>query len=255
MLSVQIASDLHLESFPSGEILNTKLPEILVPSAKYLILAGDIFPHHLFLSQDKRVKVFLNYIKENFSYTYMVPGNHYYYFGSYLNKFMRVFEDYKLKIINNLTEDIEGVNIFFTDLWSKPSPNDWFITKHLLDFKRIYNDSNQLISYLDYIQMHEESLTHLETYLKTQPNAVVVSHHLPSYFCIGERYKGDKANCGFASNLDYLFSKYSIQYWVQGHSHESWRGEILNTFLIRNPLGYFQEVNLEYKNDLIIYLN
>jgi hypothetical protein len=48
---------------------------------------------------------------------------------------------------------------------------------------------------------------------------IIVSHHLPTFDLIDDRYKNYKFNCGFASDLSHLLENEKIIAWMCGHSH------------------------------------
>jgi predicted phosphodiesterase len=78
----------------------------------------------------------------------------------------------------------------------------------------------------------------------------VITHHLPSYKCIDEKYHGDPKNSFYASDLDYLMEKYKINYWIHGHTHVTVYKQIFNTRVICNPRGY---CNRERENNNFNY--
>ena len=68
---------------------------------------------------------------------------------------------------------------------------------------------------------------------------IVLGHHLPSYDCVHKQFEGSPLNCGFASNLDYLFSK--VKFWIHGHTHSSVDFEKNGCRVLCNPKGYRKE--------------
>ena len=48
-------------------------------------------------------------------------------------------------------------------------------------------------------------------------HTVVITHHMPSYKLVGNKYSGNPMNSFYASNLDELVKKADI--WCCGHSH------------------------------------
>jgi len=79
-MKIQYCSDLHLE-FPmnSDYIMEAKIP----PLGDILVLAGDI----TYLGDVFYKHTFFDYLSDNFSFVYWVPGNHEFYDGFDLSNF------------------------------------------------------------------------------------------------------------------------------------------------------------------------
>jgi predicted phosphodiesterase len=68
---------------------------------------------------------------------------------------------------------------------------------------------------------------------------VVVTHHLPTESSVAKKYKGDRCNPAFASNLDeFILLHPAIGYWMHGHTHESVDVMVGATRILCNPGGY-----------------
>lgn len=65
---------------------------------------------------------------------------------------------------------------------------------------------------------------------------VVITHHLPSFDSVVERYQDDLLSACFASNVDHLFGKCDL--WVHGHTHDSLDYVKNGTRVVCNPRGY-----------------
>lgn len=65
---------------------------------------------------------------------------------------------------------------------------------------------------------------------------VVVTHHLPSYALVAERYQNDPVSAAFASRIDHLVGKADL--WVAGHTHDSFDIRIGKCRVVVNPRGY-----------------
>ena len=69
---------------------------------------------------------------------------------------------------------------------------------------------------------------------------VVITHHLPSYKLIADKYQGDSMNSLFATNLEDLVAKADI--WCSGHSHCANQVKIGKCRCYLNPTGYPGEI-------------
>jgi Icc-related predicted phosphoesterase len=68
---------------------------------------------------------------------------------------------------------------------------------------------------------------------------VVVTHHLPTEKSVAKKYKGDRCNPAFASNLDeFILQHPAINFWVHGHTHDSVDVMVGATRVLCNPGGY-----------------
>jgi predicted phosphodiesterase len=65
---------------------------------------------------------------------------------------------------------------------------------------------------------------------------VVMTHHLPSYALVAERYRNDPVSAAFASRIDGLAEKADL--WVAGHTHDSFDIRIGKCRVAVNPRGY-----------------
>ena len=75
---------------------------------------------------------------------------------------------------------------------------------------------------------------------------VVVTHHAPSPYSIGEQYKGDLLNAAFASNLnDLIVANPNIRIWAHGHMHQPFDYILGETRVICEPFGYHNENNFK----------
>jgi len=68
---------------------------------------------------------------------------------------------------------------------------------------------------------------------------VVITHHLPSYKLIANKYEGNPMNSFYATNLEELVEKADI--WCCGHSHSAKQVTIGKCRCYLNPVGYSQE--------------
>ena len=118
-MKIQYASDLHLE-FRENTVFLTAHP--LEVSGDILVLAGDI---HVFRGRAWERHPFFDWCAEHYLQTYIIPCNHEYYDGVEL---CERFDDYEyfirenVRYINNRSTVMNGVELFFTTLWSIIQP-------------------------------------------------------------------------------------------------------------------------------------
>ncbi len=235
---LQYASDLHLE-FPANKEFMKLHP--LQPEGDVLVLVGDIVPFALI---DKH-QDFFSYVADHFETTYWLPGNHeYYYFD--IDKKSGVLKE-KIRnnviLVNNTLAVHGNVKLIFSTLWSKISPgHEWQIERSLNDFHLIKHQGLRF-SAKQYNQLHEESLTFIQSELKTinHEKVAVFTHHCPTFLNYPEQYRGDILNEAFAVELYDLIEASNMAYWGYGHHHSNTPDfKIGNTSLITNQLGYVQ---------------
>lgn len=242
MTAIQILSDLHL--------VDTMEIEKLSPSGDICVVAGDVCEID---SQKELFILFLEWCSENFNQTIFVPGNHEYY--SSVNNIQEteiILQDTIQKFDNivYLQKDIyiyNNIRFIGCTLWSDIKRSVKVFTT-LKDFKKIPN-----FNFNDYLKLFSECKDFIEEIdnLDDKIN-IIVTHHLPSYNCITEKYRhlGDINTC-FASNLTHYLSKADV--WIFGHSHNSFDEIINNCRCISNPKGYGNE-NKSYEPKKIIYI-
>ena len=82
-------------------------------------------------------------------------------------------------------------------------------------------------------------------FLKRRPVDVIVSHHLPSFKSVHQKYRSetvhDLMNYGFASHLDELVEELTPKLWIHAHTHERCDYKIGKTRVVCHPCGYSHE--------------
>lgn len=237
-LKIQYVSDLHLE-FPVNKKYIKKHP--LQPSGDILVLAGDIVPF-TFIDDNKD---FFSYVADHFQTSYWLPGNHEYYHYDIATKCGVIHEKIRsnVSLVNNVSVNHNGVDIFFSTLWSQISvAHQWHIERSLNDFHLIkFNGLSFTPEH--YNALHHDCLSFIKqtVYNSTAEQLVIFSHHCPTFLNYPPKYKGDALNEAFATELYDFIESSSIAYWVYGHHHCNTPDfSIGNTRLITNQLGYVQ---------------
>ena len=88
-----------------------------------------------------------------------------------------------------------------------------------------------------------------------RPGDVVVTHHLPSWRSVHQRFAGGQLNRFFVHPLDDLVEERKPAVWVHGYTHLSCDYRLGETRVICNPHGYagYQE-NGEFRRGLVLDL-
>jgi len=247
----QVCSDLHLEFYPDSIDLDL----FLVPTADYLIVPGDICP-----VEHPNFQRFFDYFSPKFQEIFFVAGNHEYYtdikrpvpIDELTIRMRRLLDAYdNVHFLNGETFTLfpgeeKEVIILGTTLWSC-IPDEYVAVIQLLmnDYLRIWENTCSLLRPYDINCRYKIQKEWLQSTLKSLPPktpAIVITHHLPSYSLINEKYAGNPINCAFASHLDEIFHSHpQIKAWVYGHTHTPRRDNIGSALTICNPKGYPDE--------------
>lgn len=71
-----------------------------------------------------------------------------------------------------------------------------------------------------------------------QSGDVVVTHMLPSHYCVHEKWQGNPDNIFFVHDLTHLIMEREPKIWLYGHTHESNDHQVGQTRLVCSPRGY-----------------
>ena len=117
-------------------------------------------------------------------------------------------------------------------------------SKRSNDIKRI-RTGRGLLKLDDMNEMHMTDLEWLENTLAATAargeKAIVMTHHMPTYALIDEKYGGEaETNCLFATQLDRLICE-PVVAWFCGHSHTAKRIVKNGVVVALNPFGAPQE--------------
>ena len=234
-MKLNILSDLHLGYSAQETPLN---------DADVVVLAGDIAPPRQAAQWALRLTKPVIY----------VPGNHEFY-GSSLEaatrELKRLCADTQVHVLDNDEVVIEGVRFLGSTLWT-----DFMLfgdgadraaaiaQAHRLmrDFSRIRIDdaTNALFTPADSAALFERNAKWLDHSLDVpHPGpTVVVTHHAPSRQSIHPRFAGSLLNTCFVSDAERLVGADRAQWWIHGHTHDSFDYVLKGTRVICNPRGY-----------------
>ncbi len=246
-MNFQIISDLHLE-------LKKEINLQIKKTAPNIILPGDIGNPFSNIYCD-----FIDFLSKNYNLVILIAGNHEYYLNDIIdtnNKINEIVSKYNnVFFLNNSVyiDEKEKIKIIGTTLWSYISLDEYYIaSKYINDYKNIKYNGKQLAPYMTniFFEQNKEFIIKEVHNTKKDYKIIVVSHHLPTYKLINDKYISHPLNCCFASNLDNII-KPPIKAWICGHSHQFNEIDLNNVKCVLNPVGYEKE-NTNYKNDFYI---
>lgn len=207
-----IISDLHMEFQPW---FHEPDPDL------FYLCAGDVHPH--FLQREYFFSLFKGKIFD-------VMGNHDYYGNSFEHADLDVRE-----------QTVDGIKIAGATLWTDIKSERWEQFKaYMMDFRQIKG-----MNYDRYMKAHR---AHTEFLLASDAD-IWVTHHLPSFRSVHERYLDSDGNDFFATELapQILAMNKPPKLIVHGHTHERLDYMIGNTRVLCHPRGYPNEQSW-YKN-------
>jgi Icc-related predicted phosphoesterase len=228
-MRILVLSDLHNEFLRSPRLIAHQ------PEVDVVVLAGDI-------DLDCRG---LEWARRTFDKRIIyVPGNHEFYnfdFDTTRERMKSVADLLGIDLLDPGVVEIGDTVFVGATLWTdfelfgNREREMSIAMKQLNDFRVIkgFTPARSLTR-------HEEEKAFIERELAKYRDrrCVVVSHHLPSWSSVAERYRGDKLSAAFASNLDELIEREQPQLWIHGHTHDGFDYRIGETRVICNPHGY-----------------
>lgn len=227
-MRIQFLSDLHIE-------YGNHWKDCIIPSAKYLVLAGDIAP-----AFNHKLPKFYAWCQENFKLTIHVPGNHEY-FGTSITegnkKLKELCNIYDIRFAPKNVIYIKDVKIVTCTLWTNSSLycNDYKSVKYFDadERKRLYSE------HLDFLENNVDFET------------IVITHHAPLIEGAQKpEHIGDSNTSLYCNNLPHLVNRSKA--WIYGHTHyvsdlRRSNGTIVST----NPIGNKKE-KLAYAKSAIL---
>lgn len=226
MAKILLCSDLHTEYHMDwGKSI---LSGLQTEDVDVLVVAGDLTTGTFRLERN------IDLLCSIFPEVVYVPGNHEYYGNSFqeiestLMGLVHAHDNFTW--LNNSKIKISGVNFIGATLWFPDGPDVQLEKTFLSDFSQIEGFEPEVY------KRNKDTIDYLTSNIKE--GDVVVTHHLPSYYCVSDRFKGSKFNCFFANNLDNLILNSKPAVWMYGHTHDAGDFTIGSTRLVCNPLAY-----------------
>lgn len=261
-LSIQIISDLHLEFNKKGRI---NILNYVRPCSPNLAILGDLGHPH----QDT-FKEFLQQASDNYKKVFFLPGNHEYY--QMTDTILTMDQiDIKMRDVCNTFDNVyylnneeyileQGCVLLGSTLWSDiPISQERYIKKSMNDYNKIFVEELHYITGITprmITDLHIKNVEWITNKLEEHKDkqVIIMTHHLPSFKMIHQKYKGSDINYAFASDLDYLMEQNNnLKFWLCGHTHFNMETTINNCECITNPYGYLGDNN-NYKKEKTIEL-
>jgi len=237
-VKLNILSDLHMGQAALEPPAN---------DADVVILAGDIArPAEAVAWASKLAKPVL-----------YVPGNHEFYghsIGGTLALLRKLCQGTQVHLLDDEDLVLGGVRFLGSTLWT-----DFLVfgtgeardaaereaISAVRDFSRIFVDDamQQPFTPSHSAALFRQHASWLEGRL-AQPHhgpTVVITHHAPSTNSIHPRFEGSKLNACFVSDLHHLLDGERAQFWIHGHTHDSFDYEMNGTRVVCNPRGYARD--------------
>lgn len=252
-MDIQYISDIHLE-FHDKHNKGALQPDMFVkPVAPYLVLAGDIGIPDL-----EAYKTFVSWCSQNWKQVFLIAGNHEYY-----NIRCPVKTDMASKrgLIQQICQQFP--NVHFLDcssvylpelnlrivgctLWSDiPDSLHEKVITYMNDSRQILQEKDMPFTPWAISEQHSKEKLWLNQEIDkcriANERCLVVTHYLPSFQLIHEKYKGHFLNACFASDCDDLF-RTPVVGWICGHTHTGIKTAIRGIPCCINPHGYPSEV-------------
>lgn len=265
MTRFKLMSDLHLEFFDRPRPMVAEQPTWVPPAHPLdkdtvLLLAGDI---HVGTKAWPWIKDRCEQYKE----VIYILGNHEFY-GQKYNKTIDAWreiaenpeyiETFTFLHNDHYTNFDDGFRIFGATLWTEVNdPHmQWAGRQYMTDYNVITNDRGgyRKLMVQDTNVYHRETLIHLEKFLSKpfDGKTIVMTHHLPHELCVHKHFENSPLNDYFRTDLDWVFKKYDIDYWVHGHTHNNVDVHVGKTRILCNPRGYHGiELNRDFDEDLV----
>lgn len=236
MLSLFVCSDIHMEFLQPVDQweLFKKFPK-----ADGIIIAGD-------LTSKKYLIDNLKYLCDKYQHVFFVTGNHEHYNSSFseIENILSKIRESNFHWLNDSTCIIDGTNFLGGTLWFPDNPLNQLYERQLSDFsyirdfrKEVYGKNKKTIDVFN---------------KQIDENSIVITHHLPSYRSVNEKYRGDQLNRFFVCDMENLILEKQPKYLIHGHCHDACNYFIEKTHVIANPLGYSHERNKNFDWNLII---
>lgn len=237
-ITIRYLSDLHLE-FIKPHKINKFINHIKQSDPEQVcVLAGDIgYPF------SDNYKVFMDHISKTFKKSFIICGNHEYYnkkntideINEYLTEFFNGYNN--ITFLNNSYEKYNGYTFIGTTLWSN-------ITDPEYDINDVYSIKN--FDYIKYNELNKICRDYLDEQIKLHDNIIMITHHMPSYSLIDEKYKlppTNKYNQWFYSDMDKFIEENNkkIKCWIYGHTHTPSFNYLYDIPFMCNPIGYPNE--------------
>lgn len=244
-MKIQYLSDLHLE-FAANRDYIAHLPKQTV--GDILVIAGD----SIYLSDESMEKLdFWDWAADHYEQVLLIPGKHeYYHHGDVLQRgesWTRMIRS-NVGYYQNRVVTIGDTDFFLTTLWSHIDPRyEEYVAYQMNDFHQMEYGGERYTP-LDFNREHEKCLDFLKHSIAESHarHKVVVTHHVPTRFCVDPFYSESPLESAFTVDLTNFIIESDIDYWIYGHSHTNIQAKIGSTRIVSNQLGYAANLEPEH---------
>ena len=237
-MKLRYISDIHLEFIKPNKIDKFCKNIKQIDPEEVCILAGDIgYPF------SENYKIFMDHISKTFVKSFVICGNHEFYNNNntmheiitFLHSFFDSYDN--ITFLDNSFEIYNDYTFIGSTLWSKVTNPAYEIN----DVKKI-----KYLDYIKYNQLNQHCLDFLNEQIIKHDNIIMITHHMPSFSLIDEKYKVpgmNNYNQWFASDMDKFIedNRNKIQCWIYGHTHTPCFKNINDIQFLCNPIGYPNE--------------
>jgi len=252
-LSIQLASDIHLECLAHDEPSDRRLARKLVSrtKAKYIALLGDIG-----IAIRPYYRDYLIRLSKRYTNVFVLYGNHEFYHST-TKQALDVIESVSKEYPNVIwlraghAFEVEGVKIIGDTLWSHLAEDEIeAVGFHLNDYRHIdielEGGGRRKLRTSDTMAWHQEQLAFIKAEVeksrkKNQP-VVIMTHHAP-LIRFGVTNPGlwesaeSEVNSAFSTDLSSMFGP-PVVAWLYGHTHWNHNMVINDTIVAANQGGY-----------------
>lgn len=251
-MKIQYCSDLHLEFYENLRYMKSFAFGV---AGDILIISGDI--GYLSDKNIERLKLW-KWMSERYRQVLMVAGNHEFYNNGDIAAMGESWQKMLLPNVgyyHNRVVRIDDTDFILSTLWSRIPPMDEMVVQSgMNDYRQILYKRHRLTA-KDITDEFEKNFAFIQESVERSDaeKIVVVTHHLPTFAAIDERYCGDPLNVAFATELGNYIADSRINVWIYGHAHHQTDLMIGDTHLVSNPLGYvFEGENVAFNGSAFI---
>ena len=240
-------SDIHAEHWRSANDFIKFLGYIRpVEISDVLILAGDIWSLH-----DETCLLYLDEFRKWAVEIVYVPGNHEWYDTSPKVNGKEMLDKLYNEGLRVLGPDYyksftyEGMRFVGTTCWY---PDNALVRKRLMN----WSDVAYIRGFMKWWEKFQlEERKHL--WANMQEGDIVVSHMLPSFNCVSPEWANNPDNCLYVARVDDMILDIKPKLWFCGHSHDKQDIMLGNTRIIRNPIGYPSQLDLQHPEHIKVF--
>lgn len=250
-MRILVVSDLHLETCYNFAGIEQRIDKL--KHADVVCLCGDV------VSLNKHKANFYGYpvnpyifrkFANKYRHVVYVRGNHEFWGATedpLYEEHLALFEINNFHVLENDKITIEGQEFIGATMWYPETPQTVSRSRCFADFCYIKNHSSVVW------KTNKETRQYFGKHVNE--NSIVLTHHLPSYRSVSDKYKDSDLNCFFVSDWAHeIIENNKPKFWFHGHTHDSFDYVLNETRIICNPYGYFDspQENPHFNPGLII---